>query len=108
MPLFSIVTVTLNPPAEDLQRTVESVVQQECRDWELLIKDGGSEEGALDGVPEDSRIRVMIEEDSGTFDTMNQGIPRAIGDFVFLLNTGRLPVQRPTLAHRSQSPRRKF
>ena len=88
MPLFSIVTVTLNPPEEDLRRTLQSVVGQDFQDWELIVKDGGSKVGVLDCVPEDERIRVVTEEDSGIFDAMNQGIQRATGDFVCLLNAG--------------------
>ena len=88
MPLFSIVTVTLNPPEEDLRRTLESVVEQEFRDWELIVKDGGSREGTLDCVPEDERIRVVTEEDSGIFDAMNQSLQHARGRFICFLNAG--------------------
>lgn len=88
MPLFSIVTVTLNPPQEDLQRTLESVLEQEFEDWELIVKDGGSRERALDGVPEDERIRVVTEEDSGIFDAMNQSLQYARGRFICFLNAG--------------------
>lgn len=88
MPLFSIVTVTLNPPEEDLRRTLDSVVGQDFEDWELIVKDGGSREGTLDGVPEDERIRVVTEEDSGIFDAMNQSLNHVRGRFICFLNAG--------------------
>lgn len=88
MPLFSIVTVTLNPPAEDLQRTLESVVEQEFGDWELIVKDGGSREGTFDGVPKDPRIHFVNEPDTGIFDAMNQALDMVRGDYVCFLNAG--------------------
>jgi len=97
MPLFSIVTVTLNPPQEDLWRTLESVVEQEFGNWELIVKDGGSREGALDGVPEDERIRVVTEEDSGIFDAMNQSLNHVRGRFICFLNAGDVFVDSKVL-----------
>lgn len=88
MPLFSIITVTFNPTAEDLQRTVESISAQDFEDWELIIKDGGSEAGTLDSVPNDPRIRITVQEDTGIFDAMNQSIDVASGKLVCFLNAG--------------------
>jgi glycosyltransferase involved in cell wall biosynthesis len=87
-PLFSIITVVLNPPPDDLFLTVKSVLQQECGDWELIIKDGGSSSDSLAGVPEDPRVRIIAEADRGIFDAMNQGLRLANGRFICFLNAG--------------------
>ncbi|MEI6605324.1 MAG: glycosyltransferase [Verrucomicrobiota bacterium] len=88
MPLFSIVTVTLNPPTGDLRRTLDSVLGQDFEDWELIIKDGGSEFGWVEGIPEDGRIRVLVQKDSGIFDAMNQTLGLVEGRYVCFLNAG--------------------
>jgi glycosyltransferase involved in cell wall biosynthesis len=88
MPLFSIITVTLNPPAEDLQKTLESILDQGFEDWELIVKDGGSDAGVLNNVPDDPRIRVFVQEDTGIFDAMNQSLGYADGGFICFLNAG--------------------
>lgn len=88
MPLFSIITVTLNPPAEDLQKTLESILDQGFEDWELIVKDGGSDAGVLNNVPDDPRIRVVVQEDTGIFDAMNQSLGYADGGFICFLNAG--------------------
>ena len=41
-PIFTIITVTLNPDVEDLIATIKSVLVQKFSEWELIIKDGGS------------------------------------------------------------------
>lgn len=87
-PLFSIITVVLNPPPDDLLLTVKSVLQQECGDWELIIKDGGSSSDSLAGVPEDPRIKIVAKADRGIFDAMNQGLGFANGSYICFLNAG--------------------
>ncbi len=43
---FSIITVCLNP-GEKLNRTLNSVLEQTCGDWEVILKDGGSRDGSV-------------------------------------------------------------
>lgn len=88
MPLFSIVTVTLDPPPGDLRKTVESVLAQGFDDLELLLKDGGSKTDLFGLLPEDPRIRLVVESDTGIFDAMNQALERVRGDYVCFLNAG--------------------
>lgn len=87
-PLFSIVTVTLNPPREDLDKTIRSVLAQDCGDWELVIKDGGSPAATFEGIPQDSRIRVLVAPDLGIYDAMNQSLDHVSGEWVCFLNAG--------------------
>jgi glycosyltransferase involved in cell wall biosynthesis len=87
-PKFSIVTVTLNPPLEDLLCTVNSVINQSFTDWELIIKDGGSSESTFLEIPVDPRIKIVHSRDSGIFDAMNQGIQLTKGGYICLLNAG--------------------
>lgn len=106
MPLFSIITVTLNPPPGDLRRTIESVVGQEFGDWELLVKDGGSADNVREALPNDPRIRLVVEPDTGIFDAMNQGLREASGDLICLLNAGDSFFDQEVLATVAQACKR--
>jgi glycosyltransferase involved in cell wall biosynthesis len=86
-PYFSIITVSLNSgPA--LLATAESVMAQDFESWELIIKDGGSHDGSLELVPSDPRIRIVVSEDDGIYDAMNQGLALSSGCFLNFLNAG--------------------
>lgn len=89
-PLFSIVTVTLNPGSA-LGRTVESVEAQEFRDVEHIIKDGGSTDRSIERLASAAngyRRLVHSQPDAGIYDAMNQGLKLARGRFVLFLNAG--------------------
>lgn len=85
--VVSIVTVTLNP-GDLLRSTIESVLGLTWDDWELIIQDGGSEDGSLDQIGDDARIKIFKEEDSGIYDAMNRAVSKASGNYVIFLNAG--------------------
>lgn len=96
-PRFTIVTVSLNAgPA--LRETVVSVLSQENADFEYLIQDGGSSDGSLDHLPQDPRIRLVVEKDAGIYDAMNRAARRATGDYLNFLNAGDRFARTDTLA----------
>ena len=84
---FSIIVVSLNP-GEKLRQTVESVLAQSFEDYEIVVKDGGSADGSLESLPEDARIHVHVEADSGIYDAMNQAVKKAQGEYLIFLNCG--------------------
>ena len=93
---FSIIVVCLNAGSR-LRDTVESIRRQTEEDYEIIVKDGVSEEKTttdyLDQLERegeaDSRIRVYRQEkDSGTYDAMNQAVKYCRGDYIFFLNCG--------------------
>ncbi len=91
---FSVITVCLNP-GEKLNATLESVLGQSCRDFEVILKDGGSSDGALEKWREEhgmepggEQVRVFVEKDAGIYDAMNQAVSHAEGDFLIFLNCG--------------------
>lgn len=55
---FSILVVCLNPGAK-LAETVESIRKQEYRDYEIIVKDGGSKDGSAGLLPADEKIRLI-------------------------------------------------
>ena len=87
-PFFSIIVVCLNP-GEKLLQTLQSIQKQEFRDYEIVLKDGGSTDGSLQKLyPEQSGLLVVTKPDRGIYDAMNQAVEEAKGRFVFFLNCG--------------------
>ena len=94
---ITYVTVTYNA-AGVLQRTLDSVLQQDYPEIVHLIIDGASTDDTLqmvDAYIERSnaaenghRIQVMSEPDHGIYDAMNKGLRSLDGDYVCFLNAG--------------------
>lgn len=86
---FSVIVVALNP-GEKLRQTIDSVLCQTYSDYEIVVKDGGSEDGSPEMLPRDSRIRIVTESDRGIYDAMNQAVSKAQGEYILFLNCGDL------------------
>lgn len=84
---ISIITVTFNS-GEKLRTTIDSVITQKYSDFEIIIKDGLSEDNSLELLPHDSRIRVYRCKDTGIYDAMNQAVTHISGEYVLFLNCG--------------------
>lgn len=95
-PLFSIVTVTLNC-REDAVITAESVKGQEYSSYEYVIKDGGSSDNTIDKL-RDLGHNVVVQQDNGIYDAMNQALAICRGRYVCFLNAGDLFFDSKTLA----------
>lgn len=83
-PDISIVTPSYNS-GQWLPLCLASVADQEVA-HEHLIQDAGSNDGTLDWLPRDLRVRVFVEPDSGMYDAVNRGYRRATADVVGYLN----------------------
>ena len=86
-PFFSIITVTYNAE-KYLEATLESIVRQDFRDFELIVVDGQSTDGTAAII---DRYRehidtLVVEKDRGIYDAMNKGIERATGKYVNFMN----------------------
>ncbi len=84
---FSIIVVSLNA-GEELRKTVESILMQTYKDFEILVKDGMSEDGSVENLPADDRIRLIRKKDRSIYDAMNQAVREAAGDYEIFLNCG--------------------
>ena len=87
---YSVIVVCLNA-GRRLCDTVKSILEQSYRNFEVVIKDGGSSDGsveALSSVYQDSRIHVHRQKDNGIYDAMNQAVKLAAGDYFLFLNAG--------------------
>jgi len=86
---LSIVTINLNK-REGLLRTLESLVRQTDRDFELIVVDGGSTDGSLEVCAQYENLisRLIVEKDDGIYDAWNKGVSAATGELIGLLNSG--------------------
>jgi glycosyltransferase involved in cell wall biosynthesis len=87
---YSVIVVCLNA-GRRLCDTVKSILEQSYRNFEVVVKDGGSSDGsveALSSVYQDSRIHVHRQKDNGIYDAMNQAVKLAAGDYFLFLNAG--------------------
>jgi glycosyltransferase involved in cell wall biosynthesis len=53
---------------------------------EHIVQDAGSDDGTLDWLCWDPRIRVYVEKDQGMYDAINRGLEKATGEIIAHLN----------------------
>lgn len=93
---FSVIVVCYNA-GEKLKETIGNILSQTCEDYEIIVKDGGSEDGSLQKLPQNRRIRILAQKDKGIYDAMNQAAEMARGQFVVFMNCGDYFHSRETL-----------
>ena len=94
---FTIATVTYNAAAL-LQRTIESVANQDYPYVEHLFVDGNSQDGTLEiyhhyqesnsTASVRHELVAVSEPDEGLYDAMNKALDMATGDYILFLNAG--------------------
>lgn len=87
--LVTIITPCYNGE-KYIAETIESVQAQTYKDWEMLIVDDGSTDNSAKIVckyaENDSRIRLFKQENRGSAAARNNGIRRADGQYIALLD----------------------
>lgn len=85
-PRLSIIIATWQA-ASTLRRCLQSIIDQDFTDWELLISDGASTDGTIDQIGEFERHIQWwrSSEDNGIYDAWNQALNNARGEYVCFL-----------------------
>ncbi|MEI6864953.1 glycosyltransferase family 2 protein [Flavicella sp.] len=88
-PLISIITVVYNG-VNEIEKTINSILEQDYDNFELIIIDGNSNDGTQNMVEKyKSKIEYYIsEKDKGIYDAMNKGIKACKGTWVNFMNSG--------------------
>ncbi|MBQ7775390.1 MAG: glycosyltransferase [Lachnospiraceae bacterium] len=110
--MFSILVVALNP-GEKLVQTIQSIWEQTCKDYEVVVKDGGSKddslqklEAFLEKYPEaKAYVRVIAEQDKSIYEGMNQATKYAEGQYYYFLNCGDVFAHERALENMAQGIR---
>ena len=89
-PTVSIIVPVYNAKAT-ISRCIESIINQEYRDFELLLIDDGSidSSGTICDryAAEDSRIRLIHKENTGVSETRNMALDLACGTYLQFLDS---------------------
>ena len=95
---ISVITVVYNDVA-NIRATMESYFSQTWDNKEYIVIDGGSTDGTADIIREYSdRLEFWCsEKDEGMYDAMNKGIEHSSGDWINILNSGDLYVNKNSL-----------
>lgn len=90
--IVSIITINRNN-ATGLEKTMQSVFSQTCRNYEYIIVDGASTDTSVQVIQRfahlfGDRLKWISESDGGIYNAMNKGLIMAGGQYVEFLNSG--------------------
>ena len=83
---ISIITPTLNH-ARFIEDTILSVNNQDYKDFEHIVINGGSDDGTIDILKKYPHLIWISEKDSGQSNAINKGFKMAKGDIITWLNS---------------------
>ncbi len=89
LPLFSIIIPTYNR-GHIIHRAIESVLDQSCIDWELIIVDDGSNDYTMEIIGKyknDKRVTLHYQENNGVCSARNKGMSLAQGEYLVFLDS---------------------
>lgn len=86
---ISIITIVLNGE-KFIEGTILSVINQNIKDLEYIIIDGGSTDGTIEIIEKyNDKISILISEsDKGIYNAINKGITLANGSLIGIIHCG--------------------
>lgn len=87
MIFYSIIIPTLNAE-KDIQKCINSVLNQKFVDYELIFIDGGSTDGTLEilyNIPKEYKFKIVNQNSIGIYQAMNLGLEHASGKWIYFL-----------------------
>ncbi len=88
---YTIIIPTFNS-AKTITVCIESVLQQDFKDFEVIVQDGGSNDDTIFIISNynDPRVSIYQATDSGVYDAMNKALDKSAGEWVFFLGSDDL------------------
>ncbi len=91
--LVSIITPCYNG-AKYISETIDSVIAQTYRNWEMIIVDDGSHDQSAEIIQSytarEPRIKIIQQQNAGSAAARNKGIKQAEGQYIALLDADDL------------------
>lgn len=89
-PLISVVIPSYNK-YKYIEKTLDSIVKQSYKNYEVIIQDGGSNDGTLEVIKKfqkkyPKQIKFVSKKDNGQLDAINKGLKKAKGEIVTFIN----------------------
>lgn len=89
-PKISVVIPSYNK-IKYISDTLNSIINQKYDNYEVIIQDGGSDDGTLDVIKKTvnkypKKFRLVSRKDGGQLAAINEGLSRATGDVVTFIN----------------------
>jgi glycosyltransferase involved in cell wall biosynthesis len=81
---FSVITPSFRNSGW-LRLCIASVADQGV-ELEHIVQDAGSDDGTLEWLLQDPRVKAFVERDQGMYDAVNRGLRRAQGEILSYLN----------------------
>lgn len=86
LPLVSIVVICKDADPW-IRNCIDSILQQDYSDIEIIVQDGASTDGTVDALRHyPSNVRVYSENDTGIGDALDRGLRRAKGEVIGILS----------------------
>ncbi len=83
---ISIITPSLNQ-GEYIEQTIKSVFNQDYKNFEHIIIDGGSEDQTIEILKKYRHLKWVSEKDKGQSNAINKGLSLATGDIFAWINS---------------------
>jgi len=86
--MFSIIVPVYNV-AKYINRCVDSILSQNCSDFELILVDDGSTDGSgeiCDSYKHDKRVRIIHTANMGVSCARNTGLDLSAGDYIWFID----------------------
>lgn len=82
------VVIPLYNKAHRIARTLQSIIGQTWRDFEVIVVDDGSTDGGGEIVCSfrDPRVRLVKQDNKGVADARNRGVREASGDYIAFID----------------------
>ncbi len=88
-PQISVVMPTYNR-ADTVSRAIDSILNQTCKDFELIVVNDGSTDGTqtiLESYAQkDPRIKIVVQKNGGSARARNHGVQHAKGEYIAFMD----------------------
>lgn len=103
--VFSVIVVALNP-GDKLKKTIKSILCQDYKNYEIVLKDGMSRDGSVEALRQEyageERLKICRKPDKSIYDAMNQATQISRGEYILFLNCGDTFYGRDVLSKTAQ------